>query len=61
MDATNHFAYECEVCDETWPSEEDRKEHEIGDHHYCAVCDRWFQSYNNKQMVSKSSVSSRLA
>lgn len=58
MNTLGHFAddsddsYECDICDETWPSEEDLMEHEIRDHYYCDECDRTFQSYNNIRAVS---------
>lgn len=58
MNTLDHFAddsddsYECDICDETWPSEEDLTEHEIRDHYYCDECDRTFQSYNNIRAVS---------
>jgi DNA-directed RNA polymerase subunit RPC12/RpoP len=52
MSAKNHFALECHICDETWPTEEDRTTHENEDHYYCADCDSTFRNYNNIKMVS---------
>lgn len=60
MKERNHFAYECHFCDETWPGEEGLKVHEVEDHHYCADCNRTFQSYNNIQMVSGHALDSHL-
>lgn len=51
-DAKNHRPFECHVCYDTFWDEEDREEHEHDDHHYCADCDRHFQSFNNLRMVS---------
>lgn len=52
MNDKNHFAYECNICNETWPTEEDRTVHENEEHCYCADCDRLFSSYNGIKMVS---------
>ncbi|KAI0482949.1 hypothetical protein GGR56DRAFT_686097 [Xylariaceae sp. FL0804] len=40
MNACNHFYWECRVCEETWPTEEDRRDHEIDDHEHweCDDC-----------------------
>ena len=51
MENKNHFAWKCNCCDETWPTEEQRKEHEIDEDHYCKPCNRHFQSLNNIKMV----------
>jgi len=58
MNDKNHFAYECHICDETWPTEEDRTVHENEEHCYCADCNRFFRSYNGIKMVSVDSLSS---
>ncbi|KAI0022556.1 hypothetical protein F4780DRAFT_777616 [Xylariomycetidae sp. FL0641] len=52
MYALNHHEYECDFyhCDETFPDEEELREHEIDDHFYCDDCDRVFQSLNNIKM-----------
>ncbi|KAF1734773.1 Zinc finger and BTB domain-containing protein 17 [Beauveria bassiana] len=54
-DAKNHRPFECHVCYDTFWDEEDREEHEHDDHHYCADCDRHFQSFNNLRMHLNSS------
>lgn len=46
MSNRNHFPYQCELCDETWPSEEELQDHEVQDHFYCANCDRDFNTLN---------------
>lgn len=51
MDSKNHFQYECHQCYETWPDEEQRKEHEADDHYLCAECDRSFNSRQDVQQV----------
>ena len=51
MDAKNHYAWECSICDETWPTEEELDEHYIVDHNWCESCDRYFQNENNVRMV----------
>lgn len=56
MEAKNHFAWKCDDCVETWPTEEQLKEHQVDDHFYCAGCDRYFNSRNNLKMVSSSSL-----
>ncbi|KAK4112878.1 hypothetical protein N656DRAFT_731338 [Canariomyces notabilis] len=56
MSAKNHFALECHICDETWPTEEDRTTHENEDHYYCADCDRNFRNYNNLKMHLQSRI-----
>lgn len=61
MNDRNHFDYECGICDETWPDEEARTEHEVDCHHYCGDCDRTFQSANNIQMVRGQPLNCRLA
>lgn len=50
MDDANHFAWQCSICDYTWPSEQDRQKHEERDHFYCSDCNRRFQNYNNLKM-----------
>lgn len=52
MSNRNHFPYQCELCDETWPSEEELQDHEVQDHFYCANCDRDFNTLNNIRQVS---------
>lgn len=46
MDACNHFAWDCRFCNETWPTEDRRDEHEQDEHgHFdCDRCDRFFGS-----------------
>ncbi|ROW13248.1 hypothetical protein VPNG_04825 [Cytospora leucostoma] len=56
MSDTNHFAYECSQCNETYPTTEEVTEHEIDDHYYCADCDRFFMNRNNIRMHLNSSV-----
>ncbi|KAF2156503.1 hypothetical protein K461DRAFT_97044 [Myriangium duriaei CBS 260.36] len=50
MDAVNHFRWECNLCDETWPTEGMRQDHEHSEHNYCADCQRNFANYNNLKM-----------
>ncbi|KAJ2982170.1 hypothetical protein NUW58_g6499 [Xylaria curta] len=50
MAALNHFSWECSICDETWPTEGQRIEHEHDDHNYCSECQRTFASRNNLRM-----------
>ncbi|KAI2616809.1 hypothetical protein GGR54DRAFT_222853 [Hypoxylon sp. NC1633] len=50
MNAKNHWPYECEICCETWPSDEERREHEVEDHYYCYDCDREFRNLNGIKM-----------
>ncbi len=38
--------YECHVCYNRYCSEEDRQEHEVDDHLFCAECDRTFVNKN---------------
>ncbi|KAJ0117421.1 zinc finger protein [Diaporthe amygdali] len=52
----NHFEHECSCCNETRPTEESRKEHEVDVHHYCADCSRYFMNLNNIQQHLRSSV-----
>ncbi|KAB5540315.1 hypothetical protein GE09DRAFT_1245347 [Coniochaeta sp. 2T2.1] len=56
MWAKNHFDLECNICDETWPNEEDVKEHEVEEHFYCADCDRTFMNLNNIQQHLRSRI-----
>ncbi|KAI5459426.1 hypothetical protein BGZ63DRAFT_491712 [Mariannaea sp. PMI_226] len=56
MDALNHWPYECAVCDETWPTAEQRKDHQIRTHFYCGPCKRQFQSFNNIKMHLQSRI-----
>lgn len=51
MNARNHFAHECGICAETWPTEEQLEEHVVEDHFYCGDCNRQFQNLNNIKMV----------
>ncbi|KAI1136434.1 hypothetical protein F5Y05DRAFT_415203 [Hypoxylon sp. FL0543] len=50
MDAKNHWGYDCKRCDETFPTKEEVKEHEIEDHYFCDDCDRQFNDYNAIKM-----------
>ncbi|OTA96565.1 hypothetical protein M434DRAFT_67352 [Hypoxylon sp. CO27-5] len=50
MNAKNHWYYECGLCDETWPTEEQKREHEIDCHYFCSECDRQFHDYNAIKM-----------
>ncbi|KAI1382594.1 uncharacterized protein F4822DRAFT_435422 [Hypoxylon trugodes] len=50
MEALNHFEWECAICDETWPTEHRRVEHEREDHNYCSECRKTFTNYNNLKM-----------
>jgi hypothetical protein len=52
MSDKNHFYYVCSICNETWPTPEACKNHEIADHFYCAECQRHFRNMNNIRMVS---------
>ncbi|KAI1397047.1 hypothetical protein F4819DRAFT_473284 [Hypoxylon fuscum] len=56
MNTKNHWHYECSICNETWPTIEQRTDHEISDHYYCADCERLFNSYNNIKMHLNSRV-----
>jgi len=47
----NHFEFECSQCGETWPTEQQRQEHERDEHLYCDECDRFFNNRNNLKMV----------
>ncbi|RMZ79155.1 hypothetical protein DV738_g3532, partial [Chaetothyriales sp. CBS 135597] len=50
MDAKNHFAYKCQFCTETWPSDEACETHEREQHLYCRTHDRSFKNANNLRM-----------
>ncbi|KAI2613858.1 uncharacterized protein GGS25DRAFT_21250 [Hypoxylon fragiforme] len=52
LDALGHdpLDYECRWCDDIFCDEEERRDHEAFDHHYCGDCDRLFQSYNCVKM-----------
>ncbi|KAH6654056.1 hypothetical protein BKA67DRAFT_564050 [Truncatella angustata] len=50
MDALNHFEWECSLCNETWPTDEQRVEHEHDDHNYCSECEKTFANRNNLKM-----------
>ncbi|KAI3396080.1 hypothetical protein diail_497 [Diaporthe ilicicola] len=54
MSDKNHFEHECFCCDETWPSKERRRAHEVEVHHFCADCQRFFQNHNNIQQHLRS-------
>ncbi|KAI1385410.1 uncharacterized protein F4822DRAFT_412972 [Hypoxylon trugodes] len=56
MNAKNHWYYDCDFCDETWPDTEALEEHEIEEHLYCADCDRSFTSRNNIRMHRNSRI-----
>ncbi|GKT47751.1 PR domain zinc finger protein 16 [Colletotrichum spaethianum] len=56
MDALSHWAsdvdtddpgYECDDCSDCFSDEEDLRDHEVQDHHYCDPCDRYFKNYNS--------------
>lgn len=54
MDYRNHWfddAPECRLCNSRFPTAGERNSHEVADHHYCAECQREFQSRNNLQQV----------
>ncbi|OTB18064.1 hypothetical protein K445DRAFT_9902 [Daldinia sp. EC12] len=50
MNAKNHWFHKCGICSETWPDEEQMKEHEIEDHLYCSDCNRFFNNPNGIKM-----------
>ncbi|KAI1645263.1 uncharacterized protein F4817DRAFT_344209 [Daldinia loculata] len=50
MNAKNHWYYECTFCDETWPTEEQQREHEMEEHFHCTDCSRTFRNYNDIKM-----------
>ncbi|KAI1435566.1 hypothetical protein GGR50DRAFT_307194 [Xylaria sp. CBS 124048] len=50
MNAANHFRWNCSLCPETWPTEDQRISHEHFEHYYCHECDRPFMNYNNLKM-----------
>lgn len=54
MNASNHWMYDCPLCDETWPSKDKVDKHVIEYHHHCKDCDRTFADYNRIKMVSVS-------
>ncbi|KAK4452196.1 hypothetical protein QBC34DRAFT_399420 [Podospora aff. communis PSN243] len=56
MAVKNHFAWRCRDpdCEQTWPTEEQLKEHEIEDHYLCNKCDRYFSNLNNIRMHLRS-------
>ncbi|KAI1468297.1 uncharacterized protein F4812DRAFT_426224 [Daldinia caldariorum] len=56
MDAKNHWYYGCSICNATWPTEEEVKEHKIEDHYYCRDCDRDFYDHNSIKMHFNSRV-----
>ncbi|KAK0648718.1 hypothetical protein B0T16DRAFT_427714 [Cercophora newfieldiana] len=56
MEAKNHFFWGCNDCNETWPTEVQRENHEIDEHCYCRECDRYFSSDNGIQMHLRSRV-----
>jgi len=41
-----------QLCDETWPTREQREEHEEEEHPYCEDCDRTFVSHSALRAVS---------
>ncbi|KAM5347854.1 hypothetical protein ACJ41O_007678 [Fusarium nematophilum] len=41
--------FECAVCDWYFDNEEDRQDHEIGDHLYCSECDWFFSRWDDIQ------------
>ncbi|KAF2964691.1 hypothetical protein GQX73_g8876 [Xylaria multiplex] len=56
MEALNHFKWECSVCPETWPTDNQRIEHEHDDHNYCSECQKTFANRNNLKMHLNSRV-----
>ncbi|KAI0121923.1 hypothetical protein F4814DRAFT_194350 [Daldinia grandis] len=56
MNVKNHWFHECSICNETRPTDDQVKEHEIEEHFYCADCDRTFNTYNNIKMHLNSRV-----
>ncbi|KAI1101629.1 hypothetical protein F4804DRAFT_315435 [Jackrogersella minutella] len=56
MEAKNHWFFECDLCGKSYPTEEERKKHEIEDHHYCSPCRHRFISYNNVKMHLNSGI-----
>ncbi|RYP80134.1 hypothetical protein DL769_002620 [Monosporascus sp. CRB-8-3] len=50
MNDCNHWRYDCPLCDETWPTRKEVKEHVIEYHHHCTPCDRTFADYNAIKM-----------
>ncbi|EMR67222.1 putative zinc finger protein [Eutypa lata UCREL1] len=50
MNASNHWMYDCPLCDETWPSKDKVDKHVIEYHHHCKDCDRTFGDYNRIKM-----------
>ncbi|KAI0836912.1 hypothetical protein F5Y06DRAFT_304991 [Hypoxylon sp. FL0890] len=57
MNAKKHWTYfECTLCDKTFQTEEQAKDHEIEEHYFCAECDRQFGDYNAIRMHFNSRV-----
>ncbi|KAH8880551.1 hypothetical protein GQ53DRAFT_848797 [Thozetella sp. PMI_491] len=52
----NHFKWECNVCEETWPTEAQCIKHEADSHLYCAFCERFFDSCNGIKMHRNSKI-----
>ncbi|KAI6090150.1 hypothetical protein F4821DRAFT_256299 [Hypoxylon rubiginosum] len=52
VDALDHdpLDFECHICYDIFPDDEERRDHEVEDHHYCVDCDRHFQNLNNIKM-----------
>ncbi|KAI0002383.1 hypothetical protein F4779DRAFT_622296 [Xylariaceae sp. FL0662B] len=42
MREADHWSLDCWFCGETWPTEEQLREHEVAAHCYCIDCDRLF-------------------
>ncbi|KZL85925.1 zinc finger protein [Colletotrichum incanum] len=57
-DATGHCppAYECALCDYCFDNDQDKLDHERGEHLHCSTCGRDFQSWNNIHQHLKSRV-----
>lgn len=60
MESKNHFLYECQQCQETWPDKRQLKEHEANDHrptldYECDTCGRGFRTHDamSQHMESK--------
>jgi len=59
MRTKNHFYWECNRCDKTYPAKQDADECESS-HNYCKDCDRHFVNENALKMVSSLANSSNL-
>ncbi|KAI4863443.1 hypothetical protein F4820DRAFT_450015 [Hypoxylon rubiginosum] len=52
LDALGHapLDFECHLCNDIFPEGQERRDHEVEAHCYCAECDREFMSQNNIRM-----------